>query len=219
MTGKHITSESSSAEPAALVHVPHGGYRSIAPPSSVIDPPALGGSTCLTDHPQHLRSRRVPLRRLRAPPSGRRDDICRFIDVFDARDFARYASNDGFGVFSHREPLPIGRSLTVSAQSSARPRRGSWRCLLLPHAGPSTKYRRLPRSYISCMINKNHTIHNQPLGIEDGMARCLTCKRELKDDAQQFCNECNRGYGKKPGQGTPASPGRTAARRRRRRAR
>src|SRR6266496_3763430 len=101
MTGKHITSESSSAEPPALVHVPHGGYRSIAPPSSVIDPPALGGSTCLTDHPQHLRSRRVPLRRLRAPPSGRHDDICHFIDVFDASDFARYASNDGFGVFSH----------------------------------------------------------------------------------------------------------------------
>ena len=57
------------------------------------------------------------------------------------------------------------------------------------------------------------------LGMEDGVVRCLTCKRELKDDGQQFCNECNRGYGKKPGQGTPASPGRTAARRRRRRER
>jgi hypothetical protein len=55
--------------------------------------------------------------------------------------------------------------------------------------------------------------------MEDGVVRCLTCKRELKDDGQQFCNECNRGHGKKPGQGTPASPGRTAARRRRRRER
>jgi hypothetical protein len=25
-----------------------------------------------------------------------------------------------------------------------------------------------------------------------------TCKRELKDDAQRFCNECSRGFGKKP---------------------
>jgi hypothetical protein len=106
MTGRHITSESSSAEPLALVHVPQGAYRPIAPPSSVIDPPALGGSTCLIDHPQHLRSRRVPLRRLRAPPSGRHDDICRCIGVFDAGDFTRYGSNDGFDVFSHREPLP-----------------------------------------------------------------------------------------------------------------
>jgi hypothetical protein len=49
------------------------------------------------------------------------------------------------------------------------------------------------------------------------MTRCATCRRELKDDTQRFCNECARGYGKKPGQGTPGSPGRTAARRRRRR--
>jgi rRNA maturation endonuclease Nob1 len=30
------------------------------------------------------------------------------------------------------------------------------------------------------------------------MVRCATCKRELKDEAQRFCNECNRGFGKKP---------------------
>jgi hypothetical protein len=51
------------------------------------------------------------------------------------------------------------------------------------------------------------------------MVRCLMCKRELKDEAQKFCNECNRGVGTKPGQGTAPSPGRTAARRRRRRGR
>ena len=45
------------------------------------------------------------------------------------------------------------------------------------------------------------------------MTRCATCRRELKDDTQRFCNECSRGYGKKPGQGTPGS------RRRRRRGR
>src|SRR4029453_16710834 len=83
MTGRHITSESSSAEPPARVHVPQGGYRPIAPPSSVIAPPALGGSTCLPDHPPHLRPRPAPVRPLRAPPSGRDDDICRFIDVFE----------------------------------------------------------------------------------------------------------------------------------------
>jgi len=48
------------------------------------------------------------------------------------------------------------------------------------------------------------------------MVRCLTCRRELKDEARKFCNECSRGYGK-PGQGTTGSPGRTTARRRRRR--
>ena len=48
------------------------------------------------------------------------------------------------------------------------------------------------------------------------MVKCPTCKRELKDETQKFCNEWNRGYGK-PGQGTRRSPGRTAARRRRRR--
>jgi len=53
-------------------------------------------------------------------------------------------------------------------------------------------------------------------GAEAIMIRCPTCKRELKDETQKFCNECNRGYGK-PGQGTRRSPGRTAARRRRRR--
>jgi len=31
------------------------------------------------------------------------------------------------------------------------------------------------------------------------MVRCGTCKRELKDEAQRFCNECSRGFGKKPG--------------------
>ena len=51
------------------------------------------------------------------------------------------------------------------------------------------------------------------------MATCVTCKRELKDEAQRFCDECGRGLGKKPVQGTPGSPGRTAARRRRRRER
>jgi rRNA maturation endonuclease Nob1 len=51
------------------------------------------------------------------------------------------------------------------------------------------------------------------------MHRCATCRRELKDESQVFCNECGRGYGKKPGEGTRATPGRTAARRRRRRGR
>ncbi len=52
------------------------------------------------------------------------------------------------------------------------------------------------------------------------MAKCPTCHRELTDVTQRFCTECSRGLGQqKPGQGTPASPGRTAARRRRRRGR
>lgn len=49
------------------------------------------------------------------------------------------------------------------------------------------------------------------------MLKCARCLREIKDEGLQYCNECSRGYGKKPGQGTPRSPGRTAARRRRRR--
>jgi hypothetical protein len=49
------------------------------------------------------------------------------------------------------------------------------------------------------------------------MVKCARCSREIKDDTQRFCNECSRGYGKGPGQGTPASKGRTVARRRRRR--
>jgi hypothetical protein len=53
---------------------------------------------------------------------------------------------------------------------------------------------------------------------DDIITRCAMCRRELKGGATKFCNECNRGLGK-PGQGTPASPGRTAARRRRRRGR
>ena len=50
------------------------------------------------------------------------------------------------------------------------------------------------------------------------MLRCATCRRELKDETQRLCNECGRGLGK-PGLGTQAAPGRTSARRRRRRGR
>ncbi len=59
--------------------------------SSIVGAPILGGSSCLADHPQHLRSRLVPLRRrLLGPPSGRHgDDGARFISVFDARALAR----------------------------------------------------------------------------------------------------------------------------------
>jgi len=49
------------------------------------------------------------------------------------------------------------------------------------------------------------------------MEKCLRCQRLIKDEGLQYCNECSAGVGKKPGQGTTGSPGRTAARRRRRR--
>lgn len=52
------------------------------------------------------------------------------------------------------------------------------------------------------------------------MARCEACGRELKDEAQRFCSdECRGVFMKRSRQGTPRSPGRTAARRRRRRGR
>ena len=51
------------------------------------------------------------------------------------------------------------------------------------------------------------------------MVKCASCHREIKAGSQRFCNECGRGYNSKPGQGTPSSTGRTAARRRRRRGR
>jgi hypothetical protein len=50
------------------------------------------------------------------------------------------------------------------------------------------------------------------------MVLCATCHREIKAGTQRFCNECGRGLGR-PGIGTTPAPGRTAARRRRRRGR
>jgi uncharacterized membrane protein YeaQ/YmgE (transglycosylase-associated protein family) len=54
-------------------------------------------------------------------------------------------------------------------------------------------------------------------GGELRMERCARCHRELRDATQRFCSECNRGVGTKPGRGTRPSPGRTSAKRRRRR--
>ena len=51
------------------------------------------------------------------------------------------------------------------------------------------------------------------------MLKCAMCRREIKAGTARFCNECGRGFSNKPGHGTPASTGRTAARRRRRRGR
>jgi hypothetical protein len=52
----------------------------------------------------------------------------------------------------------------------------------------------------------------------EDLTRCATCHRALKGVTGKFCSECNRSFGK-PGEGTPAFPGRSAARRRRRRGR
>jgi predicted nucleic acid-binding Zn ribbon protein len=52
------------------------------------------------------------------------------------------------------------------------------------------------------------------------MARCEACGRELQADAQRFCSdECHGVFIKRSRQGTRRSPGRTTARRRRRRGR
>ena len=54
-------------------------------------------------------------------------------------------------------------------------------------------------------------------GGQGDMERCVRCHRELREAGQRFCNECNRGVGTKPAQGTRRSPGRTSAKRARRR--
>ena len=52
------------------------------------------------------------------------------------------------------------------------------------------------------------------------MRRCEVCGREFADDGQRFCNdECRGVFMQRLRQGTRRSPGRTVARRRRRRGR
>src|SRR5439155_5744978 len=142
MMGRHIAFGSSSAElrppssreaqrlrayrkaelpPVALVQVPQGAYRPLAPPSGIIASLVLGGVPGPIDHPQQLRSRRVSLRRhLRGPLAGRHGgDACRFTGVFGVRDLARYGPDDSPAVFSHREPSP-----SAAASRSLRPAEG-----------------------------------------------------------------------------------------------
>jgi len=40
------------------------------------------------------------------------------------------------------------------------------------------------------------------------MLRCLTCRRELKDESAEILQRVQPGLRQEPGQGTPASPGR-----------
>ena len=52
------------------------------------------------------------------------------------------------------------------------------------------------------------------------MTKCEACGTELKDDAKRFCSEACRGiFMERLRHGTRRSPGRTAAKRRRRRGR
>lgn len=51
-------------------------------------------------------------------------------------------------------------------------------------------------------------------------ARCEVCGGDLKEDARRFCgDDCRQLFMDKLRRGTPAHPGRTVARRRRRRGR
>lgn len=50
------------------------------------------------------------------------------------------------------------------------------------------------------------------------MAKCAVCGTKLKEQVSRFCTEtCHEAFEKRFVGGTPATPGRTAARRRRRR--
>jgi len=50
------------------------------------------------------------------------------------------------------------------------------------------------------------------------MAKCVVCRTTLKDQGTRFCTEaCHVAFEKRFVGGTPSTPGRTAARRRRRR--
>ncbi len=52
------------------------------------------------------------------------------------------------------------------------------------------------------------------------MAKCEVCSKELPADTQRFCGEECRGvFMKRLKHGTPSAPGRTAAKRRRKRGR